>query len=130
MDYVTLRDITDRYEGTITNDQQTWVLSLIGDACSLVRSRLPQLDTWIASGQVSTSEVRRVVSEIILRRVRNPKGFRQENAGDYGYSRDPIAASGRLYVTDEELDDMRPPADPAKAGVGSATLAIPGWRVP
>lgn len=121
-------DVVIRYEGTISQDRAAWLVSLIADASSLVRGRLPQLDTWIATGQVPASEARRVVTEIVLRRVRNPGGYRQENAGDYGGVRDATAASGRLMVLDEELDALRPAATPAD--VGSVALAIPGWRIP
>lgn len=128
MDYATFEDVTSRHLAPIAVDRENWVRSLIDDATSLVRGKLPSLDTWITTGQVPASEARRVVCEIVLRRVRNPGGFRAENTVDYGYTRDPDAASGQLAVLTEELDALRPPATPT--GVGTAPLAIPGWRIP
>lgn len=124
----TLNDVVTRYEGTISQDRTAWVVSLIEDASSLVRGRLPQLDTWIATGAVPASEARRVVTEIVLRRVRNPGGYRQENIGDYDRVRDATAASGRLVVLEEELEALRPTTVPV--GVGNVALTISEWRIP
>lgn len=129
MHFVSLTDVVNRYEGTITGDQMPWVATLVEDAVSLIRGKLPKLDIWIASGEVPASEARRVVSEMVLRRVRNPGGVRQENAETSGYVRDATAASGRLVVLDEELAALIP-SDNTWGTVGTASLAIPGWRVP
>jgi hypothetical protein len=129
VEYAAVTDVADRYEGTIPPERYPWVATLIVDATSLLRGKLPQLDTWVTTGQVPVSEARRVVAEVVLRRFRNPGGYRQETEGPYGSTRDATSASGRLVVLDEELAALTPPGD-TPAGVGTALLGIPGWRVP
>ena len=130
MEYARLDEVVDSYEGTIPLDRMAWVAKQLKHATSLLRGKLPQLDTWIATGRVPASEACRVVCEVVLRRVRNPAGIRQENAETSGYVRDATAASGRLMVLDEELAALTPKDDDTSRGVSSVSLAIPGWRVP
>ncbi|RZS39146.1 Gp19/Gp15/Gp42-like protein [Herbihabitans rhizosphaerae] len=65
-------------------------------------ARIPNLVTRANAEPAYKALVVRVECDAVLRVVRNPGGYRQETAGDYSYSADPRAASGYLFVTDDE----------------------------
>lgn len=97
-------DVTDRYTGPLVLDPAK-TETLIGDAGVVLRSPqyVPDLDARLADGRTSAAAVRIVVVRMVLRVLRNPEGFKNEQAGDYGYSVDTAVASGRLFLTADDL---------------------------
>lgn len=93
-------DVEARYEGTL---DPVRTQTEIDDAGVVLRSVVPDLDARLADGRTSAAAVRIVVVRMVLRVLRNPAGFKDEQAGDYGYSVDTAVASGRLFVTRDDL---------------------------
>lgn len=92
-------DVMDRYEGELDESR---TLQQIDDASVVLRILIPDLDARLADGRTTAAAVRIVVVRMVLRVLRNPDGFKNEQAGDYGYSRDAAVASGLLSVTDAD----------------------------
>lgn len=82
--------------------------ALLDDAWALLVGRRPNIESDLVAGAVSTGNVVRVVSAMVLRVLRNPDGKVEETIDDYRYKRDALLASGALHVTDDELADVTP----------------------
>lgn len=95
-------DVTARYTGPLTLDP-TKTETLIGDAGVVLRAVVLDLDARLADGRTSVAAVRIVVVRMVLRVLRNPDGFKNEQGGDYGYSVDTEVSSGRLFLTRDDL---------------------------
>ena len=51
---------------------------------------------------------KRVVASVVIRVLRNPDGYLTETTDGYTYRRDSALSSGTLYVSDVELEQLRP----------------------
>ncbi|GAA4845513.1 hypothetical protein GCM10023201_40980 [Actinomycetospora corticicola] len=127
-------DIRDRYEGVIPTAQETRIGTHIADAERLLRRRVPRLDERLAAGEVDVEDVKRIVAQAVIRYIRNPAGYTQRSTTEgpfssgASYSAAALAAAGELRFSEDELDDLRSPAD--RLAVGVAHQSLPGWRVP
>ena len=102
MAYASPADVADRLGRPLTEAEQTQAPVLLEDAEILIRARIPDLDDRIADGLLSEAVVVMVEANAVMRVLRNPEGYRQEQDGDYMYSVDPQVASGRLFIADDE----------------------------
>lgn len=103
----TVMDVQARTEVALSNEQQARATVLIADASALARARVPNLPTpppATAAGVISTAVLRALASP--------PDGNTSETVG--GHSRTAAHAGGGLYLTEDELDLLRPP--PSSAG--------------
>jgi hypothetical protein len=103
----TTADIEARWR-PLTAQQTTNAEAYLDDAWALLIGRRPTLDADLAAGTVSTGNVIRVVSAMVLRILRNPEGKQSEQIDDYKYTRSELFASGLLHVTGDELADITP----------------------
>lgn len=105
--YVTVQDVTDRYEGTADPDR---VQVLIDDAERILLRRIPTLAAALTAGDVDQDDVRYAVAHAVMRVLRNPEGYTSEAGGDYSYSRGAAAAqhAGRLVFLEDELAPLLP----------------------
>lgn len=85
---------------------QAW----LNDAWALVLSRRPLLETHVSDGLISEANVIRVIAGMVVRKCGNPEGKLEESIDDYSYRRDKATATGELYISPEELDDLTPVA--------------------
>lgn len=83
--YATVEDVAARYEGVLTESQQHWVETLLGDAEQIMRESAPSMDARIASGVLDTATVVRIACTLVLSVVRNPSGFVSQTAGEFSY---------------------------------------------
>lgn len=107
MNPVTIEDLEARWR-PLSQAEQINAAAFLEDAWALVLTRRPNLEADIAAGTVSVGNVIRVVSAMVLRVLRNPEGKLQESIDDYSYRRDEVVSSGRLHITDDELDVLAP----------------------
>jgi hypothetical protein len=86
--------------------------AFLTDAWWLLTTRLPALETAMLSSDplvfVSADNVRRVVTNMVLRMLRNPEGFVTESIDDYSYRRATAIASGALSILPDELVELTP----------------------
>lgn len=101
MSYATPADVQVRMpEGTSIDT--AYVQALLDDAELLIKSKIPDLDTRVATGDILVDLVVMVEANMVMRVIRNPDGFVQETDGNYSYSISYAVASGLLEVTDKE----------------------------
>jgi len=103
----TVVDVESRWR-SLTTAETINAEAFLADAWSLLLARRPTLEADITAGTVTTGNVVRVVTSMVLRLLRNPDGKTEEAIDDYRYRYDKLVASGRLFVSDEELADLTP----------------------
>jgi len=96
--YAIATDVEDRFIRALDADETRVVNTRLGDAERLIKSRITDLDAQITAGTIDQETVVMVEAEMILRLIRNPDGYTQEQDGSYGYSISSRVASGVLEV--------------------------------
>ena len=99
------------------------------DPATLTAVKRSQIEDWIFKTQriikkrlgyltlLDADNLRDVISEVVARRVRNPDGKQNERLDDYGYGLDKEVAKGRLYLTDDEWDQLTPAVADRSVGI-------------
>lgn len=73
-------DVLDRWAGVDPpTAQESTITTLIGDAEGYIRGEYPTIDTLISDGTVDVDNVVRVVAQMVIRKLQNPLGIRQQN---------------------------------------------------
>lgn len=104
-----ISDIEDRFR-PLTPAEEVNATAHLEDAWQMLLSRLPNLEANMTAGTVTAANVIRVVSNMVIRILRNPEGKSEEQIDDYRYRRDALISSGALTVTADELADLTPAA--------------------
>ncbi|SUE29603.1 Phage protein Gp19/Gp15/Gp42 [Nocardia farcinica] len=102
MAYAEATDVQARLGRPLTDEDAALVNARLGDVEILIKSKIPDLDQKVASGDLDVDVVKLVEVEAVLRLVRNPNGFMQESDGNYSYMMAQEAASGKLEILPEE----------------------------
>lgn len=104
---VTVDDVQARYEGDITAFNPTYVTTQIQDAVDHAMSRWRvEITSRLASGDLTENLFKRVIVNAVLRVIRNPQGFSNENDGGYGYGLRATVASGDMWFTDDDIQSL------------------------
>lgn len=103
----TIADIEARWRPLVGNETVN-ADAFLGDAWAELISRRPNLEADITAGTVSTENVIRVVSAMVLRVLRNPEGWDQEAIDDWSGRRNALVADGILRITADELAAVTP----------------------
>ena len=123
----TLEDVRDGIERPLTLDEERVIPAWLGKAwrelnrvvpAIAARRSLPEDDP----AHLDVSLVVDVLVSMVERKVRNPGGLVQWNGDDYGEKVDPSMASGRIYVSAEELAKLSPPGPSYGQGIYSIPL--------
>jgi hypothetical protein len=83
MTYASVQDVADRYEGVMPSDTRTE--AFLADAEAFLLNSVPDLADRITAGTSTEANAVIVECNLVMRRLRNPAGFRGEHDGDYGY---------------------------------------------
>lgn len=97
---------------------------LIEDAEAILDALVPGIADRITAGTLNPVIARRVVVAAVLRRLNNPRGYKGEHAGEYGYYYAEGSVKGGGWFTDDELALLRP----AISRVGTIRINVPGQR--
>ncbi|ACU37163.1 hypothetical protein [Actinosynnema mirum] len=107
----TVADVQARTEVELTEEQRARAAVLIADASAVARARVPELPApppATAPGVIATAVLRALAAP--------PDGNRSETVG--AHSRVAAHDGGGLYLTEDELELLRPPL-PAPRGAFS-----------
>lgn len=116
--FATLEQFEARFERALNVTEQARVTALLDDAADVIRAQVAGILDPAPSITVGVS------CAMVGRVIRNPAGKRQETFGtDYAFQLDPAVASGELYLTEGEQDDVAA-AVSAAGGTGGATGAF------
>jgi hypothetical protein len=112
---VTPADIVSRWR-PLTPEEANIIASVIADAQDILE--VAAEDAGIP--EVTAGDGRRVrayvrlVATMVIRVLRNPDGFLTETIDDYTYRRDSAVSAGALYLSDDELGQLRPVGGPRR----------------
>ncbi|WP_020141137.1 hypothetical protein [Streptomyces sp. 351MFTsu5.1] len=101
MDLATLTDLADRLGRDLTATEERQATAWLKDASALILDRFPQYAT--APTDISL----KVCCAMVLRKLDNPNGKRQESIDDYSYTIDSSRSRGEIYLSEEEADELR-----------------------
>lgn len=117
-----LSDVREGFEREITDEH--YVVGLIRKAERRIARRLGPLDAWANTPQ-RISDVKDVVASMVQRVLRNEGSIdKAESDGDYSYTRDPLAASANLWVTNDEWEQLL--GSPGLS-IGTIRVGLPDW---
>lgn len=121
MNPATVADVQSRFLRTLTEDEERVATTLLSDAWDDLTTKIPDLEDRITSGDIIlTSKAVRVVSQAVIRVLKNPNARKQESRGlddsQRSWTLDDSVASGELYFTDEELDSLLAAGDTSTTG--------------
>lgn len=109
--------------GDLSDDQLPPAASYLRMASNLLRSKVANLDTRIASGDLDPEMVADVVCAMVNRVLSNPQGVVQETVGSMSVTYAQGTPVGQLAVTADELGQLLP--TPTKRPPGSIRLVAP-----
>lgn len=115
------------YGMDIPDEFEEEVVALIVKAERRLLRRASSIPKRIEDGRLSKEDVADVVADMVLRVVKNPGGYSSEQAGEFSYRIDWGAASGRIHVTKEDLQNLGLGASGATIGV--VRSQPPAWRI-
>lgn len=130
--FAAVGDVRNQF-GDMTTTQQSLAAWLIRAASAMLRSRVPLIDQQIAQGLVTQEMAALVVTNMVLRVMRNPNGLRSETTGPFSRTYDTTAAAGLLVITDYDLAAITPievvPDGIGALGIGTIRV-VPGLAPP
>lgn len=106
MAYATLEDVQARYHLPIDESMEALVAARLQDAEDMIRGRIPDLDERIDQGLLPANTVIRVISDAVIRLVRNPDGYISETDGNYTYQLSFDGGGSDLTITPSEWWDL------------------------
>lgn len=106
---VIIADIESRWRPLSVAEMDV-ATALLEDAWAVVHAHVPDVDSRLSSIPPTLDEavVRVVVCRMVLRVLRNPDSKAVEGVDDYKFTRHESAASGHLYLTDDDLALLSP----------------------
>lgn len=113
--------VVEHYEGDADElGRQSYVEKKINQSVARLQARFGRrIQARIDSGAVTVGLFKDTVSDAVLRVLRNPEGYREEQQGNYRYSVNAAVASGYLWFTaDNMLDLLGDPFSP----IGTALI--------
>lgn len=124
-----IEDVRNVVERPLTPDEERVIPAWLGKAWRELNRVVPAIATRNAlpntdASHLSTDSVKDVVVAMVERKVRNPDGRVQWNGDDYGERVDPSLASGRIYVTADEIASLMPAAPSYGQGIYSIQLGF------
>ena len=106
---VTLERVKNAFEQDIDPADEAWVEDRIDTAARLLIRKVPALVARIVAGELDADFVKDKVVACVLRVLRNPEGLESEQEGNYDYKFRNLVASGDLWYTRDELNDLAAP---------------------
>lgn len=127
--YATVEMVRESAYGIdIPDEVNEEIAALIVKAERRLLARVKSIPVRIKDGRLSEEVVGDVVTDMVLRVVRNPEGMTSEQAEGFGYRVDWGAASGRIHVTKEDLLHLGIGA--RGHALGNIRVSTPSWRLP
>jgi Gp19/Gp15/Gp42-like protein len=106
---VTITDLEAEYEGDLDDFgfATEWFERKLVVAVDKATSKYgAQMEARLAAGRLTAPTYISVICEAVLRIARNTNGYRSEQEGNYQYEQDVTVAAGKLFFTDENVEDL------------------------
>ncbi|WP_423058702.1 Gp19/Gp15/Gp42 family protein [Brevibacterium linens] len=123
MAYANLNDVQTRLGRPITDAAEVdQVNAWISDVEATIQSRIEDLPERVVSDSVYAALVKKIVAQIVGRKVKNPDGKQNERIDDYSYGLGSEAARADLKPTEDEWEELAPGTS---AGSEAFTIRMP-----
>lgn len=104
---ITVEDIAGRADFALDEWEAVYIENLIQEGIDRIASRWGQVvASRLQSGALTTHMYKGVVARAVLRVLRNPEGFTQEQEGNYSYGKRAMVASGYLWFSEDDITDL------------------------
>ena len=100
--YATAADVAALWARELSDEETAMVTRRLEQVERMILRRVPDLADQIADETIDLADVVDIEAEAVLRLIRNPEGYASESDGNYSYTFDRNAASGKLEVLPEE----------------------------
>lgn len=122
----TVMDVQNNFERPLTAGETAVVPAWLNTAWSRFRRAIPGVEARIAlptdsDSRIDLDEVKSVLAEMVIRRLRNPDALRTWNDDTYGQTVDSELSAGKIYVTEDEKAQFALPG----AGIVNGMYSIP-----
>lgn len=118
-------DVAVKWRPLSTAEEQQ-VTVLLEEASAKLRRAIPNLDTRIGTGEVDAVLARAVVTNAVLRVLKNPSGVTQQSAGPETASWSGVRATGEVTITASDVADVLPATTGGARGSYVGTI----WTTP
>lgn len=111
--WLDVEDVRSRAAGLDLDFEDVAITVFIEDAEDLALQEFPDLKERIVAGTTPLSRVKRVIANVVVRKLRNPEGIRtfQDSTGPYSGSTTFAGDNpGEIYLTDEDKRALAPPS--------------------
>lgn len=102
-------DIVSRFR-ELESDEDAVIETMITDAQDIVEDAAESAGVPEPTTPRGERTFKRIVAAVVIRVLRNPEGYLTETLDDYTYRRDSAVSAGVLYVSDAEVEQLRPVA--------------------
>jgi hypothetical protein len=124
--YATAQDVLDVWAGEEADPDR--IERLLVRAETILRNRNPGLAGLVASGAIDLEMLKIVLSNVVIRLLNNPEGYRGEHAGEVGYYYGSSqGVPGQLGFTRADLVSL---GLWAAAVPRSVQVVLPAHRIP
>jgi len=103
----TIEDVENRWR-PLTGQLRTNCEAFLDDAWWLLTDKVPDLEEQVTNGKIAVGNIRRLIAHVVRRILINPEGLLEEEIDDYRKRRDTLVSSGRLYITQDEINELLP----------------------
>ncbi|GAB3192148.1 hypothetical protein GCM10027061_21600 [Nesterenkonia suensis] len=110
--WLQVADVRSRALGSDSEYSDEDIEVLLEDAEDLALQSFPDLAERVSAGKPSVARVRRVLANVVVRKLRNPEGIRtiQDSTGPFSGSTTFAGDNpGEMYLTDEDKRALSPP---------------------
>lgn len=122
--YASVDDVADVFPGELTSFDRLRIAVWLRHAGTLIRGRWPDIDTRISAGTMDPGRVELAATQMVLRVLKNPRGYRQQSVGGWSATYDTAISSGALYLSDEDARSLAPPK--ARRRPAGSISIVPG----
>lgn len=102
-------DIVSRFRA-LDSGEEAVIETMIEDAEDIVQDAAAAAGIDAPATERGERAYKRIVAAVVIRVLRNPEGYLTETLDDYTYRRDSAVSAGVLYVSDAEVEQLRPTA--------------------
>ena len=130
---VEVDEIPKYYSESIEDFSQDFLEGKLGEVVDQINVRWGSLvERRLTEGRLPLRLYNAVVVRVASRVFANAEGLREESEGGYGYKLNPAVASGTLWFTDQDEQDLTGSNPKRPSGpIGTATIGRhrPGWSL-
>jgi hypothetical protein len=131
--YATTADLETKWQQAMSAAQLAAAQVLLDEGEAILRAHIPTLDAAVAAGTVQAVLVRKVLTDAVLRVMRNPTGVTSQTVGPESATFSGLAQRAELAFLAGELALITPAVEGLSANgyaIGSFRLGRPNWCSP